>query len=252
MQTITNFRDLAGLENRTGQKIKPKKMLRSGELSRVSANDQERLVHEYRLAKIIDLRSQAEVLKRPDLPIANTDYTHIDIFQNIHSTGSGLDDFTKLEDPKQAQQHMLELYRMMAISPVAQQGFTQVIEQALSVTEQNSFLFHCFAGKDRTGLSATLLLELLDVPRTSIYEDYLRTNVLRQQENQAIIQSVIGQTNQPQAVEALTIALTVTPAYLDVFYQTVTEHYGNIEHFITSELQISHTMKQELQQLFLE
>ncbi len=41
METITNFRDLGGLTNRQGQTILPKKLLRSGELSRISLHDQE-------------------------------------------------------------------------------------------------------------------------------------------------------------------------------------------------------------------
>lgn len=39
MESITNFRDLGGLKNRHGQTVIPKKLLRSGELSRVSLHD---------------------------------------------------------------------------------------------------------------------------------------------------------------------------------------------------------------------
>lgn len=46
---------------------------------------------------------------------------------------------------------MNDIYRTMTINPSAQKGFSKFLEAAASTEQNNSFLFHCFAGKDRTG-----------------------------------------------------------------------------------------------------
>lgn len=46
------------------------------------------------------------------------------------------------------------------------------------------FLFHCTAGKDRTGFAAYLILKTLGVPDDCILHDYMQSNVYRSEENQ--------------------------------------------------------------------
>ena len=252
MESITNFRDLGGLKNRHGQTIIPKKLLRSGELSRVSLHDQERLLNEYHLETIVDLRSLDEVSERPDKVFNNADYVHIDIFKSIHDEGAGLEDFIKIGSAKRARAYMYDIYYTMTINPGAQAGFTKMIETALSVSEKNSFLFHCFAGKDRTGISAALLLEILNIPKETIYQDYLATNQLRVQENQEILQLAKDNGATQKITEALQIALNVETEFLDTFYQTVTKEFGNIDAYLTNVLHISPRMQQDLRTLLLD
>ncbi|MCO8290716.1 tyrosine-protein phosphatase [Tetragenococcus halophilus] len=251
METITNFRDLGGIKNREGQVLAGKKLLRSGELSKVSPQDQNELVENYRLGKITDLRSSQEIKERPDEHFKNTDYVHIDIFKNVKGQGTGLDDFKQIFSPDTARNYMKETYRTMAVNPSAQEGFKKVIESALSVDSNKSFLFHCFAGKDRTGVSATLLLEILNVPKETIYKDYLATNAMRVQENDEIIAKAIKEGSDSKTIEALKIALTVDASYLDTFYQMVNEEFGGIKNYLTNELGITSNMQNEVRSLYL-
>ncbi|MGX7196165.1 tyrosine-protein phosphatase [Enterococcus olivae] len=251
MKTITNFRDLGGLTTQQSKTVRAKKLLRSGELSRISPEDQQQLLDTYRLEKIVDLRSLNEVSERPDILFEPTEYIHIDIFKSIHEEGAGLGDFVKLGSGEKARTYMHELYQVMTTNKVAQAGFTQVIETALSVAPENSFLFHCFAGKDRTGISAALLLETLGVPKELIYQDYLLTNKLRIQENQEVIQAAKDNGATQNVTEALEIALNVKSEYLDTFYQTIAEEFGDIQSYLTNALKISTRMQKDLQSLLL-
>ncbi len=252
METITNFRDLGGLINRQGQKIAAKKILRSGELSRVSESEQEILANDFRLQKIIDLRSLEEVTKRPDKVFAAAEYVHIDIFKQIHDEGASLEDFVRIGSIERSKAYMNEIYQTMAVNPGAQAGFTQMIETALSVAEDHSFLFHCFAGKDRTGISAALLLEILEIPRETIYQDYLATNQLRVKENQELIQTAVANGADPGAVAALNVALTVESEFLDTFYQTVQQEFGDLGAYLADTLRISSNMQKDLRALLLD
>lgn len=251
MNTITNFRDLGGIKNRDGQVVAEKKLLRSGELTHVSLQDQNELLENYRLGKIIDLRSTQEIEKRPDEEFQNTNYIHIDIFKNVEGQGTGLDDFKQIYSPEVARNYMHETYRTMAVNPSAQHGFRKMIESALSIDPDKSFLFHCFAGKDRTGISAALLLEILNVPKKAIYKDYLATNAMRVQENDEVIAQLIKSGTDSKTVEALKIALTVDSSYLDTFYQMVDEEFNGIKNYLTNELNITSSMQKELRSLYL-
>lgn len=251
MDSITNFRELGGLKNRDGQVIAKNKLLRSGELTHVSPQDQNKLLENYRLGKIIDLRSSLEIEERPDEDLKKADYVHIDIFKNVEGQGTGLDDFKQIYSPEVARTYMNETYRTMAVNPSAQNGFKKVIEAALSIDSDKSFLFHCFAGKDRTGISAALLLEILQVPKETIYKDYLKTNAMRVQENDEVIAQAIKNGTDSKTIDALKIALTVDPSYLDTFYQSVNEEFGGIENYLTEELGITSSMQRDLRSLYL-
>lgn len=252
MDSITNFRDLGGIRNREGKEIIARKLLRSGELSRVSLQDQKALLEDYHLGKIIDLRSLAEVQTRPDKIFAHTAYQDIDIFRNIKNHGTSMADFQKLMTPETAHGYMTKTYQIMAVEPEAQAGFRQVIEAALATDSKQSFLFHCFAGKDRTGISAVLLLEILKVPKEQIYQDYLLTNKLRIEENERVIAQAIKEDGvDPQNMESLKVALNVDTRYLDAFYQTVERQFGTLENYLSDELHISSQMQKDLQKLYL-
>src|SRR5699024_1712594 len=252
METITNFRDLGGTQNKEGQMILSKKLLRSGELSRVAIKEQTELLEVYELGKIIDLRSEAEVAERPDITFENTEYRHIDIFKNEKNEGTGLDDFKEMPTVEQAHEYMNHTYYTMATNKEAQEGFTQMIEETFStISSNNSVLFHCFAGKDRTGVSAALLLEILNVSRDVIYTDYMATNALRVKENNELVQLAQANGLNTKSVAAFRVALNVETDYLDTFYRTVNDEFGTIQDFISTQLQISSTTQKDLRHLLL-
>lgn len=251
MESVTNFRDLAGIKNRDGQTIRQNKLLRSGELSRISKSDQITLSEKYALGKVLDLRSNEEVTARPDNLSDHTDYLHIDIFKNSPNKGSSLEDFATIKAAEQSHDYMVSIYKTMAVNADAQAGFTQVIESVLATAPGKSVLFHCFAGKDRTGVSAALLLEILNVPRETIYHDYLLTNQLRQKENKDIIEMARTNGLPTETLAALEIALNVDASYLDTFYTTITEEFGDMQVYLKNILHISDSMQNDLRKLML-
>lgn len=180
----------------------------------------------------MDLCSLEEVSERPEKVFNNMYYFHIDIFQNITNEGASLGDFIKIGSSERTREYM--------------------IEAALSVSEKNSFLFHCFAGKDWTGVSVALLLGILAVPQPTIYQDYLETNTLRVKENQEIIQLAKDNGASKEVTDALDIALNVEVEFLDIFYQTVANEFGSMDNYLTNTLHISKNMQKDLRTLLLD
>ena len=71
LQSLSNTRDLGAIATADGRHILPRRLLRSGELYHLSNADKTRLVEEYNLKIIIDLRSSVERKCRPDTIMAD-------------------------------------------------------------------------------------------------------------------------------------------------------------------------------------
>lgn len=251
MSLITNFRDIGGIKNKHGDKIVSNTLFRSGELSALSKEQSQQLEQQYKLGKIIDLRSQKEVVERPDEPIPNTCYIHIDILAKVEDRGASMEDFIKIGSAEKTHEYMKSLYQEIALNESAQHGYTHFFEEILSLKEDASILFHCFAGKDRTGIGAALILEVLEAPKSAIYTDYLLTNQLRKKENAWLLEQASKAGVEAHHLDALSIALNVDKVYLDEFYSAVNQRYGSIGEYLSKALKIKPAMKQELQNRFL-
>ncbi|MBO0423180.1 hypothetical protein BCR22_10770 [Enterococcus plantarum] len=252
MVTITNFRDIGGIQNKEGKQIKKNVFLRSGELSTLSKDDEQRLETKYRVGKIIDLRSEAEVEERPDMSIPKAEYIHIDILEDIQDEGASIEDFVKIGSPEKSAAYMEKLYADIALNQTSQKGYNKFFEQILTLPKEESILFHCFAGKDRTGIAALLVLETLDVPREAIYTDYLLTNNLRKKENAMILEQAKEADLEGANLEALHVALNVDSSYLDNFYQTVEKQYGDVSTYLKQAIGIDKVTREAFNNRFVD
>lgn len=175
MSRPANFRDLGGIQGADGRKVKPCRLLRSGEPTGLSGEDKDRLTDEYNLKTIVDFRTQDEVDKSPDDTLPGAEYHHIDILENSQEQAPALEHILKMKDAREAIGFMGSVYETMVASPGAQRGYAQFIRMVLAQRE-GALLFHCFAGKDRTGVGAAIVLTLLGADRDAVVRDYMRTN----------------------------------------------------------------------------
>lgn len=152
-----NARDLGGLPTRDGRVTRHGVFLRGDTLCDLT-DDGRRSLLEDGVRTIVDLRS-AEELEREPNPFATIDgvrYEHRPLNDpGVTSRISLIEDST-------------ERYRVML------DGNGQRIAAIMDViaTSPRAVLFHCFAGRDRTGIIAAILLRLAGVPDQAIVEDY--------------------------------------------------------------------------------
>lgn len=251
MKSITNFRDLGGVRTKTGATIRARALLRSGELSHVSSEEQASLVKDYQLGHIIDLRTAVEITDAPDVSIADVAYSHLDIIGPKEEKGASLSEFIQMGSTEQAHSHMEKLYREFVLSQVAQKEYQNFLEIVEKIPTDKSILFHCFAGKDRTGIGAVLLLEILGVSREAIYADYLATNTLRIKENNELMAQARANGLRDDSVAALEVALRVEARYLDVYYETVEAEYGSVAQYLEEVYHVSKERQEHFQARFL-
>lgn len=95
--------------------------------------------------------------------------------------------------------------------------FRHLIEQPTPV------VFHCTAGKDRTGYAAALLLGALGVAHDDIVQDYLLTNRLFRR-------SPLVQARGPAHV--MDVLWSVQPAFLDAAFATIEQEFGGLPSYL--------------------
>ena len=233
---LANFRQLGGIKTNQGTTVKHNRLLRSGEVYRLNEKSLAAL-KEHQLVKIIDLRGEKEISTRPDDQLENVDYQWIDIMKEVQHDGS-MEDLIDVGDISAVDQHMLELYENLILNSGAQKGYREYFSQLLS-TEKGSVLFHCFAGKDRTGVAAALTLELLNVPREAIYADYMETNTLRQKPNELFLAEAAAKGLTPPQLAGMKVAMEVKKEYLERSYQLIDSHFGDVQRYANDVLQLS-------------
>jgi len=108
---------------------------------------------------------------------------------------------------------------------------------ALSDDDQRPLVFHCTAGKDRTGFASALLLTLLGVPWETVMEDYLRTNDLWT--------GHIGRYPELDIDTRAAIVEARTP-YLEAAFDVVRADYGSPEAFAEKALGLDAKLRDRL------
>lgn len=248
---LVNFRDLGDYRVANGQKIKPGKLLRSGEPVDLPEEEKQRLQEEYQLHHIIDFRTLTEISERPVDKIDGAIYMHIDMFGSTDSNQApSLRAMLNITEEMSAFDVMLHTYKHLVQSPVSQAGYREFFYILLN-NEKGACLWHCFAGKDRTGLGGALILYLLGASKETIYEDFLRTNESRRPANEAILAQKRAE-GVPEAELAQTeVMLYVDAAYLDHAVAVIKEHHGDVDTYIREVLLIDDTEIEQFRAKYL-
>ena len=159
-----NIRDLGGLETADGSVIRWNRLYRGDCLAFLSPDEWKKL-EDFGIVSIIDLRSKSETLLMKDQVPETMQYYHCPLqkeeidFENAAESASKA--FTKsLADGYQ---------KMLYDSPELIAGAVKTVVQCLN---KGGVLFHCTAGKDRTGVLSAVLLTLLGADREYIVAEY--------------------------------------------------------------------------------
>ncbi len=98
----------------------------------------------------------------------------------------------------------------------------------------DALLFHCTAGKDRTGIAAALLLYALGVPYQTIREDYEATNYYRSANNEQMIKAISASMRVSDSVARAMMG--AKGSYLDTTFEAIRTQYGSVDHYLAEQL----------------
>ena len=182
------------------------------------------------ISDVYDLRTPSEIAATPDTLPAGASYTNIDI---IGSTTSGADITTiSFTSADQARAMMQETNRAF-VSDAGMRGQFSVLFNELASTD-GAALFHCTAGKDRTGWTAAVLLSIAGVDDTTIMSNYLATNDYTAARVAATLAAMPASMAQVYAP-----LLGVEASYLQAGLDEVTTEYGSMDNYLKQGLGLS-------------
>lgn len=240
LKSLVNFRDLGGKMAADGRMVQPRRLLRSGEIVGVEEGDIQALRYEYMLRHIVDLRSAEEVRRAPDQPIDGAEYHNILLHRprEVRPAAPEEKEFRKLHDPKQVEAFMVGVYEQLITDHFALRGFSNFL-RLVRDNEEGAVIFHCFAGKDRTGIAAAMLYAVLGVGKEGIMEDYLLTNELRREKNNELLEKAREEGKTENHLKALAVSYEVRPSYLQKVFEVTEQKDGTFLEYIKRNMNIS-------------
>lgn len=251
IKSICNLRDLGGYLGYQGRKIRTHRLLRSGNISKLTAEDSQFLLN-YGLKKVIDLRSPAEYQKNPDQKLPGIAHYLISLSSEDNTKDNIKMEFEQYRHDQYAGlRRMCWRYRNHILNKAAQNSLRQIIELVME-TDEGAVLYHCSEGKDRTGLVTVIILYILGVDMEVIRQDYLYSNYLlndyravRDQKFKELGENDKFRTN-------MRVLGSVANTFLDTSLIAIRENYGGLDNFITHQLGVSEQMKNDIREKYLE
>lgn len=167
LEKAYNVRGIDGYKNKYGKTVSAKLFLRGDGLSRLSENDIKTLV-EYGVGTVIDLRSDSELEKEPNKFLNNKNVKYYNL-PLVPIKNGKIQDLTQINLHDNVKESFPLFYiDILENSKVNIKKMFKVFAANLDKTT----LYHCTAGKDRTGVTSMLLLGLADVPNEDIIDNY--------------------------------------------------------------------------------
>lgn len=228
-----NFRDLGGYMSRDGRRVKWGKLFRSGEMSYLTEEDILYL-GSIPIRSVIDFRTAAEIASTPDIVPPTTN----NLIAYSIVPGNVIAEANKMPDRDEAIKIMTEANLAFVSDPDIIIQIKNVFKTILDKGNA-PLVFHCTAGKDRTGITAALLLSGLGVGKKTVMEDYLLSN-------QCVNEKYSAMAERYPNLQPL---LSVEESYLDIAFEYIKNNYGSAETYITEVLEVD---TERLRDLYLE
>lgn len=245
-----NFRDLGGHKSILGAMIRTGAIFRSGNIASAT-HDDVKYFHSLGLAAVCDFRSGPEYAASPNQWIVQTNIDYWRWGDNI-STGDSAELLRECcFSSTKTIQRMQEVYRQI---PYEQANSLRELFHRLGAGK-TPLLFHCAAGKDRTGVAAALILSMLGVNRADIFADFMLTNRFFQQIYQRFLSD--PRHNEITAMAANTEEpwlpmMRAEPAYLDAMFAQIEQEHGGVLRYLEDVVGVTPETQSKIREHLLE
>jgi protein-tyrosine phosphatase len=211
------------------------------------------------LATVIDFRSAGEVEtdgpdRLPDglrplaLPIFDAEHDIYALMADAVASRDAARQVAFLGDGR-AERRMCDLYRWLVTGAGPTTQFAAALRR-LAEPGAAPVLYHCTAGKDRTGWMSAVLLTLLGVPGDQVEADYLETNA-RSRPGLAKLTAALVRRGYVAGEDLLLPLLEARPDYLAAAWAEVDGVYGGFDRYLTAGLGLDDATIAALREAFL-
>ncbi|MFE5288454.1 tyrosine-protein phosphatase [Nocardia sp. NPDC056611] len=204
---VQNARDVGGYRTADGHTVRTNLVFRTAALGSATTADVAALAA-HNVVSVHDLRTNYEQLLNGADKIPAGAAEHHDDIMGGASPLAGLSTASSAANA----------YPQFITSPGANAGFADVLRDI--AYNNGGVLFHCTAGKDRTGWAGAVLLTLLGVDKDTVYYDFMLSSFYRN--------AAPGDVNNG-----------VTAAELDSAFDQANKSYGSFANYVSNGLELT-------------
>ncbi|MFZ4929958.1 tyrosine-protein phosphatase [Chryseobacterium sp. Mn2064] len=250
IKKVTNFRTVGNIKNTEGKTLKEGKFYRSAHLHKLKSKSFDDL-EKMGIKEVIDLRNSKEIAQKPDQLPAPITYKKYSAFED---EGDQLAQAKKLVlkgkvNASDAEKRMIDFYREYVTEnpETIKTIITEIMES------KDPILYHCTAGKDRTGIITALILMILKFDKETIYNEYLLSNNYRKNlvEKRLRLANTLHFLYPKMDLQVLEKLSWVEKRYLDAAFEEINKKYGSTDVYIQQVLGISDAKRDEYIQKFM-
>ncbi|HEX9530809.1 MAG TPA: tyrosine-protein phosphatase [Acidimicrobiales bacterium] len=219
-----NFRDLGGYATAGGGPVRWRRLYRADGIHKLTPADRGR-VRELGLATVVDLRTGAELEERGRFPFIGEleGYHHLPLIDAVWDPATVEEQVAVMS----AAELLVFQYKAMLV-----EGRAAIAATFELLAEPGSYplVFHCAAGKDRTGVVAALVLSLLAVSDADVCHDY----GLSREAMERMMAWI--RTNRPEALDAMVAQpkaiLDAPPMAMHLLLDSVRAEFGSVAGYL--------------------
>ena len=248
LEGTLNFRDIGGYPTRFGRHVRRHRVYRSDSLATIGDAGWERLT-ELGIKEIFDLRHEVE---RRTAPYEAPD--------GINATNLAI-------GPKEVQVEAADVFELLKAGGPDDFGVDYMVDMYCRIFDDHAnvfgellthladakrlpAVFHCTAGKDRTGIAAALVLSVLGVDRETVLHDYELTNEYRSSRRIEALRPRLEAEGID--VERVRPYLSAPRPALEAALAGVDLEYGGVDGFLTRRAAVSEGILDALREVLLE
>ena len=245
---MINFRDIGGYKSSDGRVVKEGLFFRSANLVNLSKNDLQ-MLKDLNIKTIFDFRDESEILSSPSDIVENINYIRIpampQLKSNIAQLGSIKEMMENMFDKNNAFELLKEAYYNLPVNNPAYKELVKLMQNDSNLP----ILMHCTAGKDRTGVGSAIILMILGVNRSSIVEDYLKSNQSAKDSINEILSVQPELKNVPK--DKLKYIFGVNETYINEVFKRIDTDFDSTEDYLLKEFNLTKDDIKNLQSKYL-
>lgn len=244
VSSIDNFRDLGGYETEDGKSVKWGIFYRCASLGVV--NEEDKLYLENMGIKtIFDFRSESEVDAENDIDLNNCKYINESGIKDMDNGVGGNENFDMFSMIKEL---MKNQERIRGIEDFLMSGYESMVTKndafkilfaTLKDDDRLPLVFHCTAGKDRTGVAGALVLLALGVSEEKVIEDYCLSNMYREATNEIQLNKIRSFVNNEEIIESIKGLFMVRKEYILITLKKIKSEFGTFENYFINGLSVT-------------
>lgn len=202
LEGTSNFRDLGGYPAQDGRHVKWGRIYRSADIGKLTDKDVD-VLDSLHITTVCDFRGPDEIKKSQDRMPTEARWV------NLPAGSESVQSTMAMTRPSAQPDSMI--VSMYIRTDHLKNKYKPMFDELLSLDDEGALLFHCTAGKDRTGVGAALILSALGVKKPTILADYEATNYYWKGGNETVRKMLKSSGMNEEVMQAM---LTANPEYL--------------------------------------